>query len=182
MFDWLFEGRLLVYVILALLVGAFVGVWWAYGRRRGWLYAAGVVVVLIGVYFLLDRLVETAHEQVERKLGEMAAAVRRGDVGRIFEHISEQFRWQGMDKASFRAFVDGHLKSKQVDDLAIWDVKGPDERGEVLFSAKPKGPTLPDFQFRIVSEFVLESGGQWRLRTFQVRDPVTNQPITVPGT
>jgi hypothetical protein len=183
MFDWLFEGRLLVYVVLVLVGLAFLFFWYRDSRRRRfWLYPVALMVLLAGVYFLLDRLVETRREQIGRKLQEMAVAVKKGDVSRIFEHISDQFRLGGLNKAAFRKSVEGYLNRGEVDDLEIWNVQFLDDEGRVAFHAKPKG-RLPgtDAFYLVRAQFVLENG-QWRLHSFQVFNPYSdsNTPLDIP--
>ena len=64
MFDWLFEGQTTAYILLAAVLICFFFVYWQY-RRKVWLIAMLVVIALLGVYALLDRLVETDYEQAE---------------------------------------------------------------------------------------------------------------------
>src|SRR5581483_3497638 len=90
-FDWLFEGQVTVYIFLvAVLIGLFFLYWqW---RRRVWLYAMLGVLVLIGLYALLDRLVETDAEQVERQVKEMAAEMQAHNLDAVMRHLSDDFR------------------------------------------------------------------------------------------
>ncbi len=180
MFDWLFEGRATVYVPLALVAAALLAVWWFYGRKRRWLYAAGVVVGLVGVYFLLDRLVETRREQIERKLQEMARGVKDRNVDAIFAHISDRFDYRGLKKPAFRAVAEATLRTGRVTELVIWNVKHLDNHGKVRFQAKPKGSVGDNVGTDVEAQFVNENG-QWRLRTFEVFQPFVdaNQPFDV---
>src|SRR4051812_29579654 len=101
MFDWLFEGRLTVYLALAVVALILLGLYWR-DRRRWFLFGIGIVGVFVLTYLLLDRLVETNREQITRKLQEMAAGVKARSAERIFRHISDRFTFQGMNKATFR--------------------------------------------------------------------------------
>jgi hypothetical protein len=201
-FDWLFEGRLSVYLVLAA-VGVVVAALWA---RSGFVVvsdqntrgargsepskrrltppaiALGVLLVLALGYFLLDRLVETRNEQIERKLQEMARAVKKGDVDRIFSHISEQFLFRGLDKARFRRFVEGVRNNGDVDEMAVWDIKFPDNSAKVEFRAKPTGNRLPAGGFQVIvhAEFVRDSDGQWRLKGFEVFNPIVESKTPLP--
>ena len=74
MFDWLFEGWLEIYILLAVLAFARILAVWPF-RRKVWLITLFSVIALIGVYWLLDRLVETDREQIERKLTALAVAM-----------------------------------------------------------------------------------------------------------
>jgi hypothetical protein len=183
-FDWLFEGRLSVYVILAAAAVIVAALWSRSGfvlvrevsdgkkstrHRPAWLpILLAVIVLLAGVYFLLDRLVETPHEQIQRKLLEMAKAVKAKDVDGIFKHISEGFRLGEMNRASFRTtLVEPAIK--RVEDLILWDFKFPDESGRVTFFARVTGTGGPDGPFDIRATFVKDADSQWRLQTFEVR-------------
>jgi hypothetical protein len=187
-FDWLFEGRLTVY--LALGAGAVLLVaLWTRDRRRRWLIGVGVLAGLAGVYFLLDRLVETPTEQIRRKLDEMGAGVKARDAGAIFRHLSDGFRFRGMDKAAFRKWVEPMLEGGQVTEVRIWDVAIPEPpRGNgpvrVHFRAKPLGPMTSGVEQAIVhAEFVRDPDGQWRLKGFEISNPVvdTDKPWDIPG-
>src|SRR5581483_1072824 len=101
-FDWLFEGQTTVYVLLGTLLLACFFIYWQY-RRRAWLYAMAVVVALIGLYWLLDRLVETDREQVQREVEALAADVRGHRHDAVYAHLAEDFRSpRDSDRAAFR--------------------------------------------------------------------------------
>jgi hypothetical protein len=193
--DWLFEGRPAVYVSLAA-VGFVMLVAWVQNRKRLWLIGVGTVVVLAGLYYLLDRAVETDREQVERKVEEMAAAVRPRNVEAILRNVSDRFNRGGRDKASFRQWVSAHIGL--VEEVKVWDFGRPDDflgtvplPGEatpaetirVTFLAKASGgmamggPANP-----CEARFIRDPDGQWRMLDFQVFNPViTNQPEAIPG-
>ena len=98
-FDWLFEGRVGVYVLLAAVAAAL----FYFGlqlRRRALFVAGGIAAALILVYFLLDRFVETDREQVQRKLIAMAEGVKARDADRIVTHVSTRFSGGRMNRAA----------------------------------------------------------------------------------
>jgi hypothetical protein len=214
-FDWLFEGRLSVYLLLGVLGVLTAALWSRMGfvlfhsvsptrgaepSRKRWELLEDetsssrrdvrrrlavppivltVLAVLAGVYFLLDRLVETPHEQIKRKLHEMADAVKTRNLDRIFAHISEQFNVQGMNKAAFRTYVESQFSI--VEDLAVWGEQFPDDSGRIVFRAKPKGPRIPEqFQAIVDAEFVRDPDQEWRLRRFEVRLGLGGSPVPLP--
>ena len=110
MLDYFCEGRSSVYVVLALAGLGLLVLWWQ-TRKRGFLLALAAVALLAGLHFLLDRFVETDHEQVTRKLQEMAAGVKNRNVDAILTHVSDRFHadMQGigpMDKAELRGYIE----------------------------------------------------------------------------
>jgi hypothetical protein len=173
-FDFLFEGRPVVYAVLAV-VGVILLALWYRDRKPRWLIGLGVVAVLIGCYYLLDLLVETRREQINRKLQVMAAAIKRKDADAISQHLSDQFAWEGMDKKTFRMAVDAALKTGRVEELVLWEENPADERGNFVYRAKPKGSGVPDLDYRVRSEWVRDSDGQWRMKTFTVYNIVNNE-------
>lgn len=183
MFDWLFEGRLTVYLALAV-TGLIVLGLWVRDRRRGWLIAAAVVAAAIGLYALLDYLVETRREQIERKLTVMAAAVKKKDVETIVAHLAAGFTYAGMDRTAFRGYVEQAVRSGAVTDLKVWGFDFPDQTGDVTFFAKPESARfLAGGEFFLVrGRFQQEGGGQWRLAGFDVYNPYADSktPLIVP--
>ena len=198
MSDWLFEGRPTVYVILAAAAVLLFVAWWQ-TRKRPWLYATVAFLALIGLYFLLDRLVETDREQIVRKVEEMSAGVRERNVERIFANVSEQFRLNNQNRATFRAFAEQAIRRGQVTEVKAWDFQFPDDfrtkvrrtgttgpqeldAARVAFTVKPEGPGLGAPFFRCEATFVRDPDGQWRLFTFQLFQPGvdSNQPFQIP--
>jgi hypothetical protein len=182
MFDWLFEGRFVVYVILG---GLALLALLLYNRDRKWrwIVAAGVFAALMGGYFLLDSLVETGREQVRRKLTEMAAAVGHRDVDRLMSHVSDEFHLGKRDKAGFREYADDRRRQNFIEEVVVWDFVEPADwsgkRVTVTMMAKAKGSRLPEYQGgRVDAEFVHDPDGQWRLAGFTVFDPrEPSQPV-----
>jgi hypothetical protein len=185
-FDWLFEGRPAVYWLIGIVAVLLLLVWWR-TRKRNVLIAALAVAALAGVYFLLSKVVETPRAQIERKLHEMAAAVKAGDKGGVFKHIAKDFKFRSLDRAQFHALVEKTLNEGSVNDLVIYDEEWPDAGGQrtipVEFRAKPKGPLLENYgAFPVKAKFVREDDGQWRLQSFEVYNPVLGkEPMTIPG-
>jgi hypothetical protein len=178
---------LTVYIILGV-ASLLLLLRWQQTRRRTWLFAIVIVAGLAGLYFLLDRLVETGREQIERKLKEMAAGVQARNAEGIFTHISDQFRMGGLDKPTFRRFVDQVLRDRQITELEVWQFEVPPtprstQLVEVGFLVKPKGGITGNAaHYRCQAHFLRDSDGQWRLRDFQIFNPFveTNQPIEIP--
>lgn len=201
MFDYFCEGRSSVYVVLALAGLGLLVLWWQ-TRKRSFLLALAAVALLAGLHFLLDRFVETDHEQVIRKLQEMAAGVKSRNVNAILTHVSDRFQadTQGvgsMDKAQLRGYIEMVFQHRLVDDLSVWDFRFPPSdpappnpdsvsRSDILyveFFAKPTGGFAANTpHFLCKAHFVREAGNQWRLHDFQYFNPFidTNRPLSLP--
>ncbi len=186
MFDWLFEGRPVIYWLLGVVAVLLLLVWWR-NRQRAFLIAAAVAVALAGVYFLLSLTVETPRAQIARKLQEMASAVKARDVDGVFKHIAKDFTFRGQDRAAFRGYVDMVLKRGWIDELVIYDEDWPaggDERTRIVsFMAKPKSAALGDQPaYPVEAKFVREADGQWRMQGFEVYNPVAGkQKMDIPN-
>ena len=184
MVDWLYEGRLSVYILLGVTALALLYLAWQ-TRRRSFFIASGLVVGLIGLYFLLDKLVETDREQVRRKLLAMADAVKDHDTDGVVSLLSSQFSVWGMNRAEFRKYVDTALHDGSVDELTIWDIQFPREETpppegtlKVAFSARPKsGRYAVTPHFLCDALFVRESDGEWRMKEFKYYNPLTNSHL-----
>jgi hypothetical protein len=180
--DWMFEGRWTVYLALLLMAGVFVALW-VNDRKRHWLMLLSVPLLLAGVYFALDRLVETRREQIGRKLQEMAGAVERGDAARIAAHLSPTFRYGAEDREGFRRFAEEFLRERRVHSLVVWDTSVPDDRvQQVTLKAKPHGGMATGAEYFFVkTRWAQDADGQWRLAGFTVHNPYsdTDTPLDV---
>jgi hypothetical protein len=188
-FDWLFEGRLSVYVLLVVAAAALVYLW-VKTRKRHWLLAALFVGLLAGFYFLLDRMVETDREQIERKVLEMAAAVRAKDIDGIFRHVSDNFRSaSGKTKKDLRDMANSYVRTGEVREIVVWQFAFPDtpsrERKScnVSFLVKFHGNLgkAGDFFYRCQAVFDFDPQNGWRLKGFDLFDPMReNEKIPLP--
>jgi hypothetical protein len=199
--SWLVEGNVLVYTILGLVASVCLYLWWQY-RDRLLLIVAVALLAAVGIYFLLDLVVETDSEQMVRKVKLMARAVAAKDANGITEHLASDFSAENVyglyNKKSAQARVDFLMKNGQLTSAEAWDferaiepnvealveLRLPREEAQALvgdrkarllnFKAKVKGPLMGDAAFAAVTAvFVREPDGQWRMRTFQANNPVT---------
>jgi hypothetical protein len=182
-FDWLFEGRLSVYLVLAVAAAVLLALWWR-DRKRRWLYGVAAVGALAGAYWVCDRLVETGREQIARKLPAMARAVGARKPADVLAHVSDQFDWEGLDKKEFGQRLPGWLgrvKGLEVRGIDFRDGRGPQKGkpAEVVFYAKAAGDLNPSgVEVRCEAEFVCDPDGQWRLKGLKVFFPLTAETPT----
>ena len=116
----------------------------------------------------------------------MADGVKARNTDRVLTHISPKFSAYGRDRSEFRGYVESRLGL--VDDLVIWNIElpsggSPAANGtlRVTFSAKPKGARLgTPPPFLVEASFVLDPDGQWRMKDFQVFNPIVDSHVPLP--
>jgi hypothetical protein len=179
LFDWLFEGRTSVYVMLVALAVFLLLIWWQ-TRKRWLLHGVVVAVALVGLYALLDKAVETDREQIVRKVQEMAAAVNARDLDGLFENISDNFRSRlGKDKQQFRDTVANYLKKGMVSNVRVWDIGCKDTPSrehppvQVFFSAKAESGR--DLMADCEATFDFDAEHGWRLQNIRLLKPQTTE-------
>jgi hypothetical protein len=193
MHSWLLDNFALLIMLLSIAALALAYVWWR-TRRKYYAFAAGAAVALMGLVCLLVYLLpllfgESDGQQIERKIREMAAAVKERNLDRIFSHISRDFRFGSHDKAAFRQRAEETIRRRDVEEVVVWDF----ERGEIArerrtakisFMVKARGNWQgSEAGYRCDADFVLDPDGQWRMRSFQIFNPFreSNEPINIPG-
>jgi hypothetical protein len=183
MFDWLFEGRIGVIVALAAVALVLFVAWWRV-RRRGLLVAAGVAAALLGVYVLLDQLVETDREagrkQIPARLGEMAAAASKGDADGVLKYVSDKFRVGGTDKEALGAKVRqnaGYVpKDIAFDQFDFGDGPRPSD-GTATVRFRVKTQQYGNYRCEAVFDYDAQHG--WRLKTFKLFGPLPEEKTEV---
>jgi hypothetical protein len=191
--SWLTDNFDILVILLGILALALGYSWWR-TKRRYYMFGAGAAVLLVGVVCLLVYLLplvfgETDSQQIERKIREMAAGVKARNLDRIFRHVSDSFHFGSLDKTAFRQRAEQIIRRRDVEEVVVWDF----ERGEIArekragtmsFTVKARsnlrGSELP---YRCEADFVLDSDGQWRMRGFQIFNPIveSKEPIHIPG-
>lgn len=179
MFDWLFEGRTSVYVVLAALVVFLLLAWWQM-RKRWILAAAASAAAFIGLYALLDKMVETDREQIVRKVTEMAAAVSAHNLDAAFAHFSDRFRSAGgKSKQEMRETAQMYLDRRLIERVQVWDIlvvgRPERERGlvHVFFSAKTHNGQ--DFLTDCDAVFTFQPERGWQMSGLRLLKPQSNE-------
>jgi hypothetical protein len=191
--SWLLDNCELIIIVLSITALALAYVWWR-TRRRPYALGAGAAVALMGLVWLLVYLLpflfgETDGQQIERKIREMAAAVKEGDLDRIFNHISSDFLYRNNTKATFRQKSEEVIRRRHVDEVIVWDF----QRGEISrrtrtaqisFMVKARGKWQgSELGYLCEAEFVLDPDRQWRMKGFELFNAFreSNQPLPIPG-
>lgn len=182
MFDWLFEGRTSVYVVLAALAVFLLLAWWQ-TRKRWLLFGVVFAAGLVGLYALLDKAVETDREQIVRKIKSMIAAVNAGNIDGIFENISGEFRSPGgKGKAELREMARRYIEQKTVTSVDVWDIVCIGEpslqqrTAQASFQVKVHGqPGVEGFLAECEATFDFDTRHGWRLRSIRFFKPQTTE-------
>jgi len=179
LFDWLFEGRTSVYVVLVALAVFLLLVWWQ-TRKRWCLVGVLVVAGLAGLYVLLDKTVETDREQLVRKVQELAAAVNARDFRGLFKNISDNFRSPlGKDKQQFQDTVADYIQRGMVSNVRVWDIVCEDTPSRehpparVFFRAKAESGR--ELMADCDATFDYDPQHGWRLRSLRLLKPQTTE-------
>ncbi len=184
MFDWLFEGRWQVYASLGIL--AFLLLYlWKQVPRRSYLIGTGVCLLLIGLYWLLDRLVVTTREEVIGTIQMMADSISQKNVGSAFDHFADSFRTpqRGTPKAELRAAMEQEVSANQITSVRVWGFEfpppGPVDRSQpvkVTFMFKVKGPRVGAAEetapLQCDAVFSWKSPHGWQLLSCRIMDPM----------
>lgn len=189
MLEWLFDSFLQVNFILGALGVASALAWWR-NRRSIWGYGALLAAFLFGLYVLLHFVHgETASEQIERKVQEIAAGVREKNATKVFQHISDQFSiTQGsssLTKADLRRYAEESFRRPEFKGIVISSFKVEsiqDRKARVEFMVKVEGTGGEIDLFHCHADFGLESEKQWRMTSFQLMRGIGagTEPITLP--
>jgi hypothetical protein len=193
MFDWLFEGHLSVYLLLAAAAVLFV-VLWVRTRKRRWLVAAAIAVALASLYCLLDFAVETDREQVGRKLRAMADGFKApAKFDAVFNNVSDHFRSPEADmadKAALRSKAQSYVQQYGITEVRISDLHW----GEI---SREKNRAVADFRAKVIGNFGssleavtvhcdaifdYDAGHGWRMRALGVQGegPIQSFQIALP--
>jgi hypothetical protein len=183
MFWWLVDNVNLVYVLLGV-VGLVCAVQWWQTRKRKYAIAFGVVAALMGLVFLLTRLIVTDRQQLVLNVRVMAQALRERKLDTFFEHVSPAFRHGTLDARTFRTFVEERLRQLDVKDFRVWGLATGEvsraDKGQVEFMFQVEaGADRQVPPVRCEAEFAFEEG-RWRLRGFQLFLMNQKDPLVLP--
>jgi hypothetical protein len=198
MLTYLLEHPYQIYFLLSLAGVLLVLAWW---KTRQWKYLIGVIGVA-GIYVacaVFTILNETARQQIDRKIHEMATAIAAHDLERAFAHVSDDFSVNKVNKAMLRRQADHAIRQFGIHDVPVWDVKFPDAEpatlqyqsgGEwrsapaekVAFEFKAKSsPDDAGYWCHCEAVFVREPDNQWRMKNFELFNGANRQKLNFPA-
>jgi len=118
----LFESPLQLLVALVLVEAVVATVWWFRpGRRTSALVIAGLLVGAI--LLIIQHLVVTDRERIERLLDELALAVDCEDLPTLTAAIDEQYHADGLDKPHLLEQIQTAFAQADIDDVRLLDVR-----------------------------------------------------------
>jgi hypothetical protein len=191
-FDWLFDNRLIIGVLLCAVLAAFGVAWWR-TRKKRYAISVGVVLLLLAVYGLLAwLLIETSSQQMERRVSDMAESVQRKDIRATLEkHLADDFHFGQYDK---KGFIDKAQQLRDgfgVDKVTVWNftlVEIDRDKGTAKFHFNAKPITSQETPFYLVKAvFVMKpkekwsDKEEWRMQSFEYFNPLVdaNSPLPI---
>ena len=181
--SWLVDHVNILYILLGIAALGLLTAGWVTRRVKFFLHAA-IPLTLIGLVWLLTQLIVTDSKQIELDVHAMKDAVLRRDADALMSHVSEDFRYEGVNKAMLGAGMKKTLEMHNVTEIHITQF-------EIKELSREKRHAKADFLVRVdsgndmvffglcVTEFGLE-GDQWRLKGIDFFRHPGNQRITVP--
>ncbi len=189
--DWISDPSPTVYLVLFVFVVA-AGVVWLRRRNRRTLVLLIAAATLLGLVFLIDRLVESPREQATQAVKEMAAAATAANGNEFVRHLSDQASIQGAGKEKVRNSGAWGLVRQYKARVSVWDFghdsyrRISDSEIEIGFMAKAEAADGGFVMRYVVARFVRDPDGQYRVKTVKfynpadrgmnVEDPIPNFP------
>lgn len=183
MLSWLADHATTIYWVLALIAVGFVVAWYM-TRRTRLLGIAISVVAIMGVVFLLTRLVVSDRQQIENNLHAMKDAVIARQPDKFVSYLAKDFQLAGKGREEWKAEVEGKVKHHAVSGIRVWDIDIKEldrdkKTADVEFRMRADGELGPFAAF-CISTFKYEEG-VWKMLSVKFRNPVnTKQPIGIP--
>lgn len=182
---WLVDNANLVYLLLAVVALVLAVLFWQ-NRRGKHLVALGGIVLLIGLLWLLSRLVITDRKQLELNLFAMADATLHHEPHKLRSYLAKDFSYGGLNRTEAAERVVNRAMDANVNDYHIWDytvdeLSRRDGKAKVSFRLRVNAPGDQIFMAIMRATFVLEAN-QWSLQRIDAFNAFANtdQPIQIP--
>jgi hypothetical protein len=194
--DWLLDNYWIAYLIFAS-AGAALGIAWWKTRKKHFAFGVGVVAALLGVYIVLQCLIETDMTRLKRHVNEMGQSVKDRQIKSVLEKsLSDDFQVGIHHKYNKREFI-GKAEALQqafnVTSLSVWNIEiieidRSNGIAKVNFNARPHVPDTETKWYLVKAEYVMTpkehwwQPNEWKMKTFQYSDGVVNtaEPLEIP--
>jgi hypothetical protein len=194
--DWLLDNYWAAYLIFAV-VGVALGIAWWNTRKKHFALGICVVSVLLGIYVLLQFLIETDAKRLKRHVNEMAQSVKDRQIKNVLEKsLSNDFQVGAHHKHDKREFIsraENLQQSFNVVSLSVWNIEVTEidhAKGiaRVSFNARPIVPDVDTKLYLVKAEYVMTAKqhwwqpNEWKMKSFQYFDAIvnTNDPLEIP--
>lgn len=181
---WLIDNAKLVYVALAVVALVLAAIYWR-NRRGKHLIALGAIVALVGLFWLLTRLIITDRKQIQQNLFALANTVL--EQRPFGDYLTPEFEFQGLKRDAILAAVPRTVRDHEVTNFHIWEfsideLSRPEKRAKASFylrvdSAHGEYPMLCRGTFTLDNE-------KWRLQNMEIYhyNPLgsSGSPLSVP--
>jgi uncharacterized membrane protein (Fun14 family) len=184
--SWLVDNANIVYLLLGSIALGFIVAGWL-TRRVKFFALALIPLTLIGLFWLLTRVVVTDQQQIHNSVDAMAMAVVNQDADTLFKHVSKDFQHHGRNRQEMHDGVARAIKMHKVKEAFISNFQATDV-------SRTKGTAKASFRVRVDDQagetvffarceaaFVLEAD-QWKLNGIEFFNAVANQdqPMNIP--
>ena len=76
-------------------------------------------LALVGIVVLIERLIVTDKEAIEKSIDVICDAAAKGDTTTLHQFISPKYKFSGLDAAGFTEYVDATLKAIHLEKASI---------------------------------------------------------------
>jgi uncharacterized membrane protein YeiB len=173
------ETPIWAYVILTGLGLIFVTAFFV-TKRVVYLWAVPILLAIAGLFFLLDYLVETDREQVERKTAELARDATEGNLAHMETLFSNRFYYSGLGgKAAIMAQARRYVPAGQQRAVEVWGMETKVSSSKKTMIVQCNGKAAghfstihidPPFLGLLELTYVKDEDGQWRISGIRITD------------
>ena len=195
-FDWLFDSKLVIYFVLGV-AGVLTAVAWWRTRKKYYAIGLAVVAVLLGIYVTLSSLVETASQQMEGRVREMAGSVKSNQIKAVLEkNLADDFRvvragGGTYDKKGFIELAQSlkdshHVDSVDVRHVNVLEIDREKRTATIVFIAQPLVTSEQTPSYRVKAEFEMTAKDsywqkeEWKMKSFKYFDSFVNTEQELP--
>src|SRR5438270_748958 len=120
MVSWVVDHAVLLYVLLGCVFAAFAAAWWL-TRKKPHLVAAGVVLGLIFLVWLLTAFTVTDRQRIEQVIRALAQGVSANKPDDVVKHLSRDFSYGSIDRDAAAAYMSENVRRYQIANVHVWD-------------------------------------------------------------
>lgn len=176
MFDFLFEGSLVVYGLLFLFT-VFLLYHYQQDQKRNYLKALLVVAAMAFFFFLLDILRDTDKEKALKLLDEVTVLINAGKYDQAFSHLADDFRAYDIDRKNMRDAAERSLERFAVRDITLKsksiEKEDKDRRMVTIrFNSTAESNLSTGWAMAPCEvDFIVDAQGRCRIKSFRVYQP-----------